>query len=63
MSFECVRSCFHEVVKSKYVFAERTREKLNGVMCIGNVPSGEKFSKSVFLHFCVKLDLGGEKLY
>ena len=47
MSFECVRSCFYDVVKSKYVFAE----KLNGAMCIGNVPSGEKFRKSSFFAF------------
>ena len=31
VSFKCVRSCFYPVVKSKYVFAERTREKTNVV--------------------------------
>ena len=47
MSFECVRSCFYEVVKSKYVFAE----KLNGPCASENVPSGEKFRKSSFFAF------------
>ena len=42
MSFKCAGSCFYQVVKSKYVFAERTREK---TQCC----SGERYGLVVVL--------------